>query len=173
MAEFATFSLYWTAVPLELWREFHLTQTQIALFALAGVAGALAAPLSGRMGDAGHGWRVTLIGLIGAALAMVSGVWPALISIPLLLIGGIVLDGCVQLTMIQGQRAIYGLDPHSRGRLNGLYMASIFVGGAIGSAIASPLYSLGGWTPVAIAGTVLPLIGLTIFLTGGKTANAK
>ncbi|MFT3996680.1 MAG: MFS transporter, partial [Asticcacaulis sp.] len=40
---FATFSLYWTAVPLELWREFHLTQTQIALFALAGVAGALAA----------------------------------------------------------------------------------------------------------------------------------
>lgn len=170
---FGTFSLFWTAVPLELFRAFHLSQSQIALFALAGAAGALAAPLSGRLGDAGHGATVTLAGLIGGAVAMVSGAVPALVSIVSLMIAGIVLDACVQLTMIQGQRAIYSLDPHSRGRLNGLYMASIFVGGAIGSALASPLYGMGGWTAIAIAGTLAPLTGLAIYLTGERKVAAS
>lgn len=170
---FGAFSLFWTAVPMELFRAFHLSQSQIALFALSGAAGALAAPLSGWLGDAGHGAKVTLLGLIGAALAMLSGTVPALISILALMVAGIVLDACVQLTMIQGQRAIYGLDPHSRGRLNGLYMASIFVGGAIGSAVASPLYGLGGWTAIAVAGTVAPVIGLVLFLNGERKAASS
>ncbi|ESQ79664.1 MFS transporter [Asticcacaulis sp. YBE204] len=167
---FGTFSLFWTAAPLELWRMFHLSQSQIAVFALAGAAGALAAPISGRLGDAGHGARVTLIGLIGAAVAMVTGI--AWVSVIGLAITGIVLDACVQLTMIQGQRTIYALDPLSRGRLNGLYMASIFIGGAIGSALASPLYAHGGWAWIAAAGTIAALLGLVIFLNGNRKAVA-
>jgi hypothetical protein len=39
---------------------------------------------------------------------------------------------------VLGQRAIFSLGAEYRSRLNGLYMATFFVGGAIGSA-------LGGW----------------------------
>src|SRR5262249_39157597 len=47
---FAGFSLFWTAVPLELASpRFGYSQAGIAVFALVGAAGALAAPLAGRI----------------------------------------------------------------------------------------------------------------------------
>ena len=52
-----------------------------------------------------------------------------------LLFGAVVLDVGVQANMIFGQRTIYGLDPAARGRINGLYVAILFMGGAVGSAI--------------------------------------
>src|SRR5437899_1877389 len=45
---FAGFQAFWTTVPLALAREFNMGQGGIALFALAGAAGALAAPWAGR-----------------------------------------------------------------------------------------------------------------------------
>ena len=54
---------------------------------------------------------------------------------------GVVLDFCVQMNMVLGQRAVYSLDAKSRGRLNALYMTSIFIGGAFGSSVASAVYS--------------------------------
>jgi predicted MFS family arabinose efflux permease len=50
---FGSFSLFWTAAPLLLADTFHLSQNGIALFALAGVAGAIAAPIAGRVADRG------------------------------------------------------------------------------------------------------------------------
>jgi predicted MFS family arabinose efflux permease len=47
-------------------------------------------------------------------------------------------------------------------------MTSIFVGGAIGSAIASVLYEHGGWTLVASAATVFPVIAFVHFLVIGR-----
>ncbi|MEK6293635.1 MAG: MFS transporter, partial [Paraburkholderia tropica] len=46
---FASFSLFWTAVPIELTRHYGLSQTAIALFALVGAIGATSAPVSGRL----------------------------------------------------------------------------------------------------------------------------
>ncbi|MCG4934224.1 MFS transporter, partial [Dorea formicigenerans] len=48
---FASFQLFWTAIPLALADRFGLTQSGIALFALAGAGGALCAPLAGRLAD--------------------------------------------------------------------------------------------------------------------------
>lgn len=161
---FATFSLFWTAVPLELSRNHGLSQSQIALFALVGAIGAFAAPISGRLADAGH----TRIATLGALLLGALSFLPALIHPAFGVIGlavtGVVLDFCVQMNMVLGQRTVYALDAASRSRLNALYMTSIFVGGAIGSSIASPLFDHGGWTWVLIAGTALPLIALLAFL---------
>ncbi len=59
---FGAFSLFWTTAPLLLAGPlFHLSQSGIAFFALAGVAGAFAAPLAGTLAD--H-WPTTA----GAAL---------------------------------------------------------------------------------------------------------
>ncbi len=171
---FATFSLFWTAVPLELSRNHGLSQTQIALFALIGAIGAIAAPISGRLADAGHTRIVSLGALLFGALSFLPGLVHPAYSVVGLAITGVLLDYCVQTSMVLGQRTVYALDAASRSRLNALYMTSIFIGGAIGSAVASPLFDHGGWTWVLVVGTVLPLIALLAFLkdaTGERAAR--
>ncbi|MGZ3305741.1 MAG: MFS transporter [Asticcacaulis sp.] len=164
---FCAFSLFWTASPLELARHFHLNQTQIAFFALAGAAGAIAAPLSGRLADAGYGTMTTFAGLGLGAVSMLLSLWGPFATVIGLALCGIGLDAAVQTTMVQGQRVIYALDPDSRARINGIYMASIFIGGATGSALASPLYASFGWDGIAAAAAIMPLLALLIFV-GGK-----
>ncbi|RVU50628.1 MFS transporter [Pseudomonas sp. NFACC10-1] len=169
---FATFSLFWTAVPLELSRNHGLSQSQIAIFALIGAIGAIAAPISGRLADAGYTRIASLGALLFGALSFLPGLVHPAYSVIGLAITGVVLDFCVQTSMVLGQRTVYALDAASRSRLNALYMTSIFIGGAIGSAVASPLFDHGGWTWVLIAGTALPLIALLAFLRDrSKQAN--
>lgn len=162
---FASFSLFWTAAPLELARHLGLSQQDIALFALAGAIGAVAAPIAGHLADAGHTYRASLVALLLAPLAFV----PDLLSDGLGWVGlvatAIVLDFAVQMSMVLGQRSIYALEPQSRARLNALYMTSIFIGGAIGSALASPIYEQFGWQGTALLGAGLPLLGLLLFVS--------
>ena len=168
---FATFSLFWTAVPLELARNHGLSQSQIAIFALVGAIGAVAAPIAGRLADAGHTRVASLCAMLFAALSFL----PSLITPAYAVIGmavtGIVLDFCVQMNMVLGQRSVYALDAKSRSRLNALYMTSIFIGGATGSVIASALYDHGGWTWIVIAGSAFPLIALLAFLKNSASGS--
>ncbi len=164
---FASFSLFWTAAPLELTHRYGYTQTQIAVFALIGALGAVAAPVAGRLADAGHTRVASLAAMSMAAL----GYWPLALAPSLGVAGmictGVLLDFCVQMNMVLGQREIYALDAASRGRLNALYVTGIFIGGATGSLIASPLYAHGGWPWIVIAGSGLPLLALLRFVAGG------
>lgn len=152
---FAGFSLFWTAVPLELAHRHGLSQSQIALFALVGAVGAIAAPLAGRWADAGHTRIATRAAVALLILAFALGLAPSVVCLALT---GVVLDFAVQMNMVLGQRAIYDLDAHSRARLNGLYVTSIFVGGACGSALASPVYTYFGWWGVASIGMALGVV---------------
>jgi predicted MFS family arabinose efflux permease len=160
---FAAFSLFWTTVPIELSRVYGLSQSQIALFALAGAMGAVAAPIAGRLADAGHGQAATLLALLLAPVAFILALLPGN-GVLWLALTGVVLDFAVQMSMVTGQRLIYALDARSRARLNGLYVTSIFIGGALGSAFASSLYERTGWAGVITAGAALPLVGLAIFM---------
>jgi predicted MFS family arabinose efflux permease len=165
---FATFSLFWTAVPLELARNHGLSQSQIALFALVGAIGAIAAPIAGRLADAGHTRVASLCAMLFAALSFL----PSLIDPAYAVIGmavtGVILDFCVQMNMVLGQRAVYALDAKSRSRLNALYMTSIFIGGAIGSVVASALYDHGGWVWIVIVGSAFPVLALVGFLKNSR-----
>lgn len=161
---FASFSLFWTAAPLELARHLGLSQQDIALFALAGAIGAVAAPIAGRLADAGHTWRSSLVALVLAPLAFAPNLLDTGLGWIGLIATAIVLDFAVQMSMVLGQRTIYALEPQSRARLNALYMTSIFVGGAIGSALASPVYERFGWSGTALLAAGLPLLALLIFI---------
>ncbi|MFJ3485246.1 MFS transporter [Pseudomonas sp. NPDC090202] len=170
---FAGFSLFWTAVPVELARQHGLSQSQIAIFALVGAIGAIAAPIAGRLADAGLTRRASLIAMILAPLAFLLGLSTPGYTVIGLALTGVLLDFAVQMNMVLGQRAIYALDPASRGRLNALYMTSIFVGGAIGSAITSLLYESHAWQGVIALGAGLPLVALVVFLlVDGKGARS-
>jgi predicted MFS family arabinose efflux permease len=170
---FGSFSLFWTAVPVELMNHYHLSQSAIAVFSLVGAMGATSAPIAGRLADAGHTRRATVIALVLAAISYVPVVLVPGLGVLGLVGTGLLLDFAVQMNMVLGQREIYALDPKSRNRLNSIYMTSIFVGGAIGSALASTIYEHGGWTWVALIGTLFPLLALVRFLLAPSEIPAR
>lgn len=170
---FAAFSLFWTAAPLALSREYGLSQSQIALFALVGAVGAVAAPIAGRLADAGHTRSMSGLAMALGILSFLPGVVPLPLGVVGLAITGIVLDFAVQMNMVLGQRVVYTLDPASRGRLNALYMTSIFVGGASGSSVASILYEQAGWPGIAVFGSALSLVALIAFARTLAATGAK
>ncbi|CAG2157590.1 hypothetical protein LMG31506_06058 [Cupriavidus yeoncheonensis] len=157
---FAAFSLFWTAAPLELAGRYGLSQSQIGIFALVGALGAIAAPVAGRLADAGYTRIASYLAMVAAALSFIPGIAGGAGGVYWLALTGVVLDFAVQMNMVLGQRAIYALDAASRGRLNALYMTAIFAGGAVGSALASTLYTHLGWTGVVVAGSGLALLSL-------------
>lgn len=164
-AMFASFSLYWTGVPLLLaGPPFHLTQKGIALFALSGAAGALVAPIAGRIADRGWTRPATGAALAAGALSfLVARVGEG--SIALLVVAGLLLDMGVQTSMVLGQRAIYSQGAETRSRMNAIYMAIFFTGGAVGSALAGYAFARGGWEPVTWIGFAFPALGLLYYLT--------
>lgn len=170
---FASFSLFWTVAPLELVRHYGFSQTHVALFALVGAIGAIAAPIAGRLADAGHTRRATRVALVLAPLAFALTLAGPLTGVIGLVLCAVLLDFAVQLNMVLGQREVYGLEQNSRARLNALYMTSIFIGGASGSAIASPIYEIFGWQGAALAGAAFPVLALLLALWHGARAASE
>jgi predicted MFS family arabinose efflux permease len=66
---------------------------------------------------------------------------------------------------VLGQRAIFALDADKRSRLNGLYIAIFFIGGAVGSAVGGWAYAQGGWLMSSCVGVALPMLGLLYWAT--------
>ncbi|MGW2070347.1 MFS transporter [Streptomyces sp. NPDC001953] len=171
-AMFAAFSAFWTTVSYLLTGpHFHYSQVGVGLFALVGAAGAAVAPLAGRWADRGLTRTMTGIAFGAAALAFaVAGL--AGHSIVLIALAAVVLDMAVQTTMILGQHTIYRLDPHARARLNAAFIATFFVGGALGSQIGSIACRDGGWGAVGVLGTALPALALLYWTTEYRSGGS-
>jgi len=164
-AAFGAFSLFWTAVPLLLARNFGFTQRGIAIFALVGAAGALAAPIAGRLADKELGQPGTAVALLSITVAFACAAWSGLSGHSVLLLAGagVLLDAGVQANLVFSQRAIYALAPDMRSRLNGIFMAIFFTGGAASSALVSPVFAHYGWLGICILGAALPSLALAYF----------
>jgi predicted MFS family arabinose efflux permease len=171
--QFSSFSLFWTVTPLVLAGPgFGLSQAGIALFALAGVAGAIASPIAGRLADRDLSRPATIFGILSVAVAyLISHIAPegSTAALVLLTAAAILLDFGVTMTLVIGQRAIFGLGADLRSRLNGLFMATFFVGGALGSAIGAWAFTQGGWMLASSIGLALPVLALLYFLTEKRT----
>jgi len=174
---FGMFSLFWTTVPLVLTSPlYHFSSAGVALFALAGVSGAAAAPLAGRFADKGLIRPATGISIV---LVILSGLLPivfaggSLLSIVILVLAAILLDMGVSANLVLGQRAIFTLGAEVRSRLNGLYMAIFFAGGAIGSAAGGWAYAMGGWKAAMWLGVLFPALALIYFLTERKVERVS
>ena len=163
---FAAFNIFWTGVPLMLAREFAFGQVGIALFTLAGAAGALAAPIAGRLADRGMtrpatGWAL-VAAVVAFFIAVAGGRWH---SLALLIVAALVLDAAVQLCQVLSLRSIYMLAPESRGRLNGLFIACAVLGGATGSGLAPAIYTFDGWGTLANIGVLFVFAALVLYLS--------
>ncbi len=174
---FGAFSLFWTCVSLELTGpRFQFSQTGVAIFALVGVAGAIASPIAGRRADQGKSRSTTAAALVLGVLAF---------ALPLLVHGGrtlelavlvttsIVLDMGVSANLVTGQRALFALAAATRSRLNGLYIAIFFLGGALGSSLGAWMYASHGWQGVLWAGLAFPLTALLLWLSEARDSTAS
>lgn len=170
-ALFGSFSLFWTVVPLWLSNHFGLTQREIALFGFVGVAGAIAAPIAGRMADRGLSRKLTGVAFIIAASSFAfTHILQSnhKISLIIFCIAAVLLDMSVSGNLVLGQQAIYALGDEIRGRVNGLFMAVFFMGGAIGSSLGGWAYAKGNWELASLAGFILPILAFIYYLTEKK-----
>ncbi|WP_128099976.1 MFS transporter [Paenibacillus sp. DCT19] len=173
---FGAFSLFWTTVPMRLANDFNMSQQGIAWFALAGVGGAIAAPIAGRLADRGLTRILTGTAMVIALLSFAvtylfqSNSTTALI---VLLIAAITLDMAVSGNLVLGQRVIYSLGNEARGRINGIFMSIFFIGGAAGSSIGSWSYAYGGWALTSIIGIAMPLLAFLYYFTEKNTRHIQ
>lgn len=152
---FATFSTFWTALVLPLSAApFSYSHTQIGLFGLVGLPGAIAATGAGRLADRGLGQRVT-----GLSLTLLLASWGLIAllpkSIPALLLGVILLDLAVQAVHVTNQSIIFDRHPEARSRLVGGYMVFYSIGSAIGAIAATMAYAHAGWPGVSGLGAAI------------------
>jgi len=177
-AMFGAFSVFWTAVPLWLSSPaFGLSQRGIAWIALAGVAGAIAPPIAGRIADKGliqAGTAATLLLATGSFLLSDLARGHSALSLGMVIASAIPLDFAVSANLVLGQRAIYSLGAEERSRLNGLFMATFFAGGAIiASALSGWAFARFGWADVSSLGALLPIVALLYFTTDRRNPVAE
>jgi predicted MFS family arabinose efflux permease len=152
------FSAFWSTLAVMLWQRYQMGSATAGAFGLAGAAGALAAPLAGRLADRrGAAW----VARMGSALtalcfaAMALEIWlPTAAWLPLLVLATIGFDFGVQATLVAHQTQVYSLEPAARSRLNAVLLTAMFIGMAAGSALGSQALALGGWLAVAGVCTV-------------------
>lgn len=162
---FATFHLFWTATPLFLAARFGFGQRGIALFALAGAGGALAAPIAGRLADRGYIRAGTRGALIAAIVAFLIAGWSGTAGILIVLaLGAILLDGATQFNQVISQRVIYAIAPEARGRITSIFMTTVFLGGAVGSSLAPLTFIRGGWMATMLTGAAAVSVAFLLFL---------
>jgi len=164
---FAAFNAFWSLVALRLAASpFGLSTNGIALFAFVGISGAISAPLAGQLGDRGKSRIARSAAHIGIALAVLLawlGGSTHLLTTPtarlaVLVIAALLLDAGTIADLTLGRRAVNLLRTEARGRINGLFTGVIFVGGAIGSAVAGIAWAHAGWSGVCFIALMLALI---------------
>jgi predicted MFS family arabinose efflux permease len=159
---FACFSAFWATLTLYLASPaYHLGPEAAGLFGLVGIAGALVAPLAGRLADRG-GPRRTVGYAIVVTFAAFAVFAAAGHTIAGLVVGVLLLDIGVQGAMISNQSRIFALRPESRSRINTIYMVIYFAGGSAGSALGAVAWSFGGWIAVSGLGLGLALLAFAI-----------
>lgn len=157
---FGSFSAFWTCLIFLLGTPaYRMGSREAGLFSLVGVCGALIAPLVGKVSDRRSARFTVGIGTLLSALAYVAF---RLVGLRLfgLLLGVILLDIGNQCGQVSNQARIQALSDEMRSRINTVFMVSYFVGGSLGSFLASSLWGLWGWNGVCAVGGAFLLLAL-------------
>ena len=139
------FSAFWSTLAIMLHSQFQLGSSAAGAFGLAGAAGALAAPLAGRLADRRGPELVTRLGA-GLAAVSFAAMGLSLLLAPqaqlaLLVVSAIGFDFGIQASLVAHQTLVYGLEPGARSRLNALLFTCMFIGMAAGAALGSLVLS--------------------------------
>jgi len=165
---FGAFSAFWTTLAFFLeGPPYHAGAEAAGLFGLVGAAGALAAPVVGRLADRRGPRFATGVALLVALASF--GLLAALGTVLAGLVAGVVLlDVGVQSAHVSNLARVHALDPAARSRRNTVYMVAYFVGGALGTGLGVRAWARAGWAGVSIAGAGFVLAALAAWGAGAR-----
>jgi predicted MFS family arabinose efflux permease len=161
---FASFGAFWSALVMPLRLEpYGLPHSQIGLFGLIGIAGALAASRAGRFTDKGQGQRIT-----GLALLCMIVSWGFIAWLPrslvALAVGIVLLDMGGQAVHVTNQSMVFKTRPELHSRLVGCYMLFYAAGLGMGAVAATSLHAYAGWSGVCWLGLGLGIMALLFWM---------
>lgn len=161
---FGVFCSFWTTLTFKLsLAPFNFNSDVIGLFGILAVAGALLAPYIGKVADK---INPTFTKILSIAMIVVSIILMKVFedSLAAFIIATLLLDIGFQAVQINNLAQIYTLDEKAHSRINTAYMSSMFLGGALGTAIGVYCWEHGGWALVSLQLLSLSVIALTIIL---------
>ena len=157
---FANFTILWTSLTFLLTdRPFGYGEGTIGLFGLLGVAGAVAAQVTGKIIDRGLVHVLTGVAMTGILLARLI-LTQADDSLAVLLAGMILFDVSQQSSLVCHQNVVLNVVTEARARATTAQVSAAFVGGTLGSATAAATYAAGGWQLVNGLAAGLAALGL-------------
>jgi predicted MFS family arabinose efflux permease len=158
---FGGFSAFWSVLALLFEQpRYHLGSDAAGLFGILAVAGVLIAPLAGRHADKGGPARVVRIGAAIVFTAFVIMTVDARLATLAFCV--VVMDAGVQMAMIGNQATIYALAGNAPGRYNTVFIATMFLCGAAGSAAATAAWTAAGWASVMLLAAAFAASALLI-----------
>jgi predicted MFS family arabinose efflux permease len=165
------FSAFWSTLAVMLHEApFHLGSAAAGAFGLAGAAGALAAPVAGRLADRrGAEWVLRLstsIAALSFASMFLMPLLPAAGQLVLLALATVGFDLGVQASLISHQTIVYGIAPEARSRLNAVLMTCMFIGMSLGGLLGAQALAAWGWMGVVALATLASGGALLVRLSG-------
>ena len=157
------FNIFWTSLTFLLsGSPFNYDTFQIGLVSLAGLTAAVFGVGIGKLQDNGLGVPALGAFIILSLISMIFG-FAFSDSIIAIIIVAAVISVAVQGISVLSQARLFDLSNEERSRLNTVFVVSNFIFGAIGSALASLLWSMGGWSYVMTAAGTISLIALIVW----------
>ncbi|MEH2070723.1 MAG: MFS transporter [Nostoc sp.] len=161
---FGVFCSFWTTLTFHLsGAPFHFQSDTIGMYGFVAIAGALMAPVFGKLADRGNSQRsltfAVLLVIASLVIAKIASGSAVAIAVAVLL-----LDVGVQAMQVTNIARIYTLDAQSNSRINTVYMTTYFIGGAVGTSIGLLCWNLGGWNLVTWQMLVFTLLAFFIIV---------
>lgn len=158
------FNIFWTSLTFLLSTEpFNYNTFQIGLVSLAGLSAAVFGVGIGKLQDKGLSIPALGAFIVVCLVSMICG-FAFSGSIVAIVIVAAVLSVAVQGVSVLTQTRLFNLSQGERSRLNTVFVVNNFIFGAVGSALASLLWALGGWSYVMIAASVISVAALIVWL---------
>ena len=158
------FNIFWTSLTFLLSAEpFNYDTFQIGLVSLAGLASAVFGLWIGKLQD--RGLSVPALGafIFLSLITMICGLVFSTSIVAIVIIAA-VFSVAVQGISVLSQARLFNLSNDERSRLNTVFVVNNFIFAAVGSALSSLLWSLGGWSYVMVGAGVISFAALIVWL---------
>lgn len=170
---FGTFSIFWSTLifyissPVYHWGTF-----EAGVLAIFGLAGALAAPIVGKLSDQYAQRTIVWMGLLMQTVSFIilhflaAHIFALVLSIVLLDVGN-------QFGQVANQTRVQNLGEQVSNRNNTVFMFSYFIGGAFGSFLGTTMWGVAGWSGVTLTALLFQALAIIFHFGVFRKQNKK